>query len=132
MWTGERHRDAERREIRLADLKLRRRQRILYAYDFGDFWEHEIRVEAMLEREPAKVYPSCIAGAQAGSPEDVGGPSGYHALLDRRRGAELNWLLRGDDAEDDDPLAGFEPERFSRREVNAELRREFAQPREEG
>ncbi len=41
MQTGERHRDAEGREIRLVDLKLRRRQRILYEYDFGDFWEHE-------------------------------------------------------------------------------------------
>ena len=37
------------------------------------------------------------------------------------------------DTEADDPLlAGFEPERFSRRAVNAELRREFAQPRAKG
>lgn len=137
MWTGERHRDAEGREIRLTDLKLRRRQRILYEYDFGDSWEHEIRVEAMLARELAKAYPSCIAGARAGPPEDIGGPGGYHSLLDRRRGADLDrpfgdTAAEDDDADDDDPLASFEPERFSRREVNAELRREFAQPREEG
>jgi Plasmid pRiA4b ORF-3-like protein len=68
-------------------------------------------------------YPMCIGGARAGPPEDSGGPGGYHALLDR--------LPVGEDDEDcefedDDPIAEFKPERFSRREVNAELRREFA------
>lgn len=65
-WTGERHRDAAGKEIALVDLQLRVRQRILYEYDFGDLWEHEIRVEARLERESSKVYPICIAGARAG------------------------------------------------------------------
>ncbi|MGX5845437.1 IS1096 element passenger TnpR family protein, partial [Mesorhizobium sp. ArgA1] len=41
-------------------------QRIRYEYDFGDLWEHGIRVEAKLEREAGKVYPICIAGARAG------------------------------------------------------------------
>ncbi len=36
------------REVTLADLVLRVRQRIRYEYDFGDLWEHEIRVEAKL------------------------------------------------------------------------------------
>lgn len=45
-WTGERHRDVAGREVTLADLELRVRQRIRYEYDFGDLWEHEIRVEA--------------------------------------------------------------------------------------
>ncbi|WP_349008341.1 IS1096 element passenger TnpR family protein [Mesorhizobium yinganensis] len=63
MWTGERHRDASGREIMLADHQLRVRQRILYEYDFGDLWEHEIRVEAKLEREGGKAYPVCIRPA---------------------------------------------------------------------
>jgi hypothetical protein len=62
-WAGQHHRDAEGREIALADLELRLRQCILYEYDFGDLWEHEIRVEAMLETKPGKLYPRCIAGA---------------------------------------------------------------------
>ncbi|NGO55441.1 plasmid pRiA4b ORF-3 family protein [Allomesorhizobium camelthorni] len=133
MWTGERHRDAAGREVMLADLQLRLRQRILYEYDFGDLWEHEIRVEAKLEREGGKVYPVCIAGARAGPPEDIGGPGGYEALLDRLSFGDIDRLLRGDDEEDvgeefedDDALRAFEPERFSRREVNAELKRELA------
>jgi hypothetical protein len=129
MWTGERHRDKTGREITLADLRLRVRQRILYEYDFGDLWEHEIRVEARLDGESGKAYPICIDGARAGPPEDIGGPGGYHALLDRLRFGDLDRLLSGGDEEefeDDDPLCAFEPERFTRREVNAELKRELA------
>lgn len=133
MWTGERHRDAAGREVVLAELQLCVRQRILYEYDFGDLWEHEIRVEATLERESGKAYPVCIAGTRAGPPEDIGGPRGYDALLDRFRFGDIDRLLHGDDEEDideafedDNALRAFEPERFSRREVNAELKRELA------
>ena len=121
------------REVTLADLQLRLRQRIHYEYDFGDLWEHEIRVEATLKRVSGKVYPTCTAGARAGPPEDIGGPGGYNALVDRFRFGDIDRLLRGDDEEDvdeefedDDALHAFEPERFSRREMNAELKRELA------
>ncbi|MER9594095.1 hypothetical protein [Mesorhizobium sp. M0244] len=100
----------------------------VYEYDFGDLWEHEIRVEAKHEREGGKVYPVCIAGARAGPPEGIGGPPGYAALLGRLRFGDIDRLLRGEDEEfeDDDPLRTFEPERFSRREVNAALKRELS------
>jgi hypothetical protein len=35
-------------QVRLADLRLRLRERFLYEYDFGDLWQHEIRVEQKL------------------------------------------------------------------------------------
>ncbi|MCA0424182.1 MAG: plasmid pRiA4b ORF-3 family protein, partial [Proteobacteria bacterium] len=89
------------------------------------------RVEDGLEREAGKVYPICIAGARAGPPEDIGGPRGYEVLIHRLRFGDVERLF-GDDEEDigeddDDPLRVFEPERFSRREVNAALRREFSE-----
>lgn len=134
MWTGERHYDGHGRELTLADLGLRLRQKVLYEYDFGDLWEHDIRVEARLARDAGKVYPSCIAGSRAGPPEDVGGPVGYYALLERLRFGDIDRLLsltgedenEDDGFDDDDPLGVFDPERFSRREVNAELKREWA------
>lgn len=131
-WTGERHRDMTGREIALVDLQLRARQRILYEYDFGDLWEHEIRVEARLERESSKVYPICIAGARACPPEDIGGPRGYDVLIHRLRFGDIDRLFRddeediGEESDDDDPLRVFEPEQFSRREVNAALKRELS------
>ena len=130
-WTGERHRDAAGKEMALVDLQLRMRQRILYEDDFGDLWEHEIRVEAKHAREGGKLYPLCIGGARAGPPEDIGGPPGYAVFLDRLRFGDIDRLLRGDEEDeecaDDDPLHTFEPERFSRREVNAALKLEFSE-----
>ncbi|WP_095205285.1 plasmid pRiA4b ORF-3 family protein [Mesorhizobium carmichaelinearum] len=72
--TGERHSDAAGREVMHADLQLRVRQRIHCEYDFGDLWEHEIRVGAKLKREGGKAYPVFIAGARAGPPEDYWWP----------------------------------------------------------
>jgi hypothetical protein len=128
-WTGERHRDAAGREVTLADPQLRVRQRIQYEYDFGDLWEQEIRVEARFKREGGKVYPVCVAGARAGPPEDIGGPPGYMALVDRIRFGDIDRLLFGNDEEfeEDDPLSAFDPERFSRRGVNTALKLEFSE-----
>jgi hypothetical protein len=56
-----------------------------YVYDFGDDWVHKIKVEKMLPPDACAV-PTCIGGANACPPEDVGGPYGYseflHAMAD--------------------------------------------------
>jgi Plasmid pRiA4b ORF-3-like protein len=36
------------KEVKLSDFGLRMRERFLYEYDFGDNWQHQIRVEAIL------------------------------------------------------------------------------------
>ena len=38
--------DAE--DVQLSDFRFRRYERFLYEYDFGDLWQHEIRVEERL------------------------------------------------------------------------------------
>lgn len=48
-----------------------------YLYDFGDGWEHKVRIEKLLSPDPAVHLPLCLAGANACPPEDVGGPPGY-------------------------------------------------------
>ncbi|MFH1140188.1 MAG: plasmid pRiA4b ORF-3 family protein [Chloroflexota bacterium] len=37
--------------------------RFTYVYDFGDNWEHEVRIEKTLAAEPGKQYPVCVAVA---------------------------------------------------------------------
>ena len=97
-WTGQRHHVVEDdgtslREVTLADLSLWLRQKIIYEYDFGDFWEHEIRVEAREEAKPGSSCPVCIGGARAGPPpEDIGGPDGYDRLLWRLDEVRLDRL----------------------------------------
>jgi hypothetical protein len=52
-----------------------------YDYDFGDGWEHEITLEAIVPRRKGEKYPLCLGGARACPPEDCGGVGGYEDLL---------------------------------------------------
>jgi hypothetical protein len=52
-----------------------------YVYDFGDHWEHKIKVEKVLPPDSYPV-PMCLGGANACPPEDVGGPYSYPEFLE--------------------------------------------------
>lgn len=54
----------------------------IYEYDFGDSWEHEIKVEKILSAEPGAHYPVCLAGERACPPEDCGGIFRYQWMLE--------------------------------------------------
>lgn len=90
-----------------------------YEYDFGDDWQHEIVIEALLPRGPHDWLPYCLDGARACPPEDCGGVTGYAGPL-----AALADLT---DPEHDEWQqwvgAGYDPEHFDARAVNGELRR---------
>jgi hypothetical protein len=45
------------KEIRLQGFHFRLRERFLYEYDFGDLWQHEIRLEQILPLDPKQTYP---------------------------------------------------------------------------
>lgn len=54
---------------------------IHYLYDFGDSWDHVIKIERVIDPEPGHLYP-CLIGLQGRCPpEDVGGPPGYAGFL---------------------------------------------------
>jgi hypothetical protein len=53
-----------------------------YEYDFGDIWEHTIKLEKILPRNKDKDYPRCIAGKRSCPPEDCGGVWGYEDFLE--------------------------------------------------
>jgi hypothetical protein len=56
--------------------------RIQYAYDFGDGWEHDIVLEKRVARDSGAQLPACVTGKGACPPEDCGGPWGYTDLKD--------------------------------------------------
>ena len=70
----------EQREVRLRDF---REPGVVfsYIYDFGDNWRHTIKIEKFLALDEPPKHASCIGGARARPPEDVGGVSGYEEFL---------------------------------------------------
>ena len=62
------------------DAVLFGRRHFDYLYDFGDHWEHKLRIEKTLP--PALLaHPICVGGENACPPEDVGGAPGYEEFL---------------------------------------------------
>lgn len=104
----------------LAQLDLRPGSSLLYIYDMGDAWEHDVRVQSVdpIDTEDdLDLLAYLIAGARAAPPEDVGGPPGYERLL---------LALTGASEQDDADLIewvgpGFDPELFDRRARNHAL-----------
>jgi hypothetical protein len=55
---------------------------MLYLYDFGDSWRHDVILEKKLPADGAAMRPVCIAGERRCPPEEVGGVPGYDHFLD--------------------------------------------------
>lgn len=55
--------------------------RILYCYDFGDNWQHEIIIQGTID-DYNKNYIICVEGVGDAPPEDVGGIPGYEEFLE--------------------------------------------------
>ncbi len=55
---------------------------IQYVYDFGDDWDHSIRIERVGDAIPGMIYPRLLRAAGACPPEDVGGAWGYEEFLE--------------------------------------------------
>ncbi len=52
-----------------------------YLYDFGDGWEHTIKIEHVTDAAPGVAYPRLIEAAGRCPPEDIGGPWAYNESL---------------------------------------------------
>ena len=68
-------------ELRLLDFAREPGRSFDYVYDFGDCWEHVLTVEELLALDIAPRAATCMGGARARPPEDVGGSSGYEDFL---------------------------------------------------
>ena len=86
------------KQVRLADFRFRINERFVYEYDFGDTWQHEVRIEQRLPLDDTGVYPRCIGGRRQAPPEDCGGSLAFMAQRDRLpiQADELLWQLHED------------------------------------
>ena len=58
------------------------RRSLTYLYDFGDGWEHTVRIERVVAAEPGVLYPRLVEAKGRCPPEDIGGPPGYEEFLE--------------------------------------------------
>ena len=79
-----------------------------YTYDFGDDWQHAIKIERRFAAELWEEYPRLIAAKGRCPPEDIGGPWGYAEYLEAisdphhpRHAEFVGWLGRRDPNEID-------------------------------
>lgn len=79
------------KRTRVHDVVQRVGTEVEYVYDLGDYWEHDLLLEDILQPAPDIPYPRCIAGERNCPPEDVGGAGGYEdytALRESQHGPE--------------------------------------------
>ena len=108
------------REIKLSRFLKKEKDRLIYEYDFGDGWQHEILLEKILPPDKNFKFPVCLEGKRNCPPEDVGGFGGYENLLeilknpaDDEYESYIEWLG-----------GEFDPEYFDINEVNELLKEE--------
>jgi len=109
----------DERSVTAEQLLSRVGSQLLWSYDFGDSWQHNVIVEAVEAPSPDVRYPMCTAGQQACPPEGCGGVFGYdhlRAVLADPAHAEYEHLR-------DWAGAGFDPDAFDQIAATARLRR---------
>lgn len=108
----------DERRLTLAKALPKVGSKMVYEYDFGDGWRHEVRLEEVVPRAPEMAVPSCLDGGRACPPEDCGGSYGYGDLL-----KALADPSHEDHARLKDWLGGgFDPEAFDLAGVNEAIK----------
>jgi len=106
------------KEMKISDLLKKEKDKIVYEYDFGDGWEHDIILEKILPPDNNTKHPICLTGKMNCPPEDCGGIWGYSDMLEILKDPDheeyesyIEWL--GEE---------FDPKYFDKDEVNELLR----------
>jgi hypothetical protein len=107
------------KKIKISDLLKKEKEKIVYEYDFGDGWEHDVLLEKILPDNEKLTFPVCLEGKMACPPEDCGGIWGYSDMLEILKQPKheeydniIEWL--GEE---------FDPEHFDIEAVNKILKR---------
>jgi hypothetical protein len=119
-------RDERRVSVAKVAAELGARGEFEYRYDMGDDWRLRIVIETppagMIEDVP---LPLCVAGENAGPPDDVGGPHSYCEFLDsiadrchEQHEENLRWIG-----------GVFDPKGFDLNRLNREWKRARARRR---
>lgn len=109
--------DANERTTPLSELLFEEKMEIGYTYDFGDNWQHVIRLEKIM---PAETHPQtmiCTAGKGRRPPEDCGGIYRFTELLQALAQAQHKYHEEAIDALGE----AFDPAEFDLNYINKQL-----------
>lgn len=109
-------------QVRLDEVLVEPGDTLLYIYDYGDDWDHRIRLEKITDRLTDAPPATCVDGRHAGPPEDCGGIYGYQEMLSAA--ADPTNEEHADAVERMEHYLGgtdYDPSRFDCDEVNAAL-----------
>ena len=105
-------------KIKISDLLKKEKDKIIYEYDFGDSWEHDIILEKIEDNGAHQNIPTCLTGKNNCPPEDCGGIWGYSDLLEILKHPDheqyeeyVEWL--GEE---------YDPKYFDKNEINERLK----------
>jgi len=103
------------RDVRLDQVLIEVGDRLRYEYDFGDGWEHTIKLESIDGYDEGSSRARLVAGRRACPPEDCGGIGGYGQVLEA--------LAAPDQADIDllEWLGDYDPDGFSVADTDALL-----------
>ncbi len=121
----------------LGSMGLKTGDTLLYEYDFGDSWLHEIILEEITPLNKGRTYPVCLTGKNAGPPEDCGGADMFmndRNFLSRRKGkpararrGQVSWSQKEFYKEN---YRGYDPDKFDKDSINKDLRERFTKSTE--
>ena len=105
-------------KIKISDLLIEEKDKMIYEYDFGDGWQHNIILEKIDTTEENKIITTCLTGKNNCPPEDCGGIWGYVNILD---------ILKHPDHEEYKECIEwfgeeFDPKCFDKNEINKRLK----------
>ncbi|RTE53267.1 plasmid pRiA4b ORF-3 family protein [Arenibacter aquaticus] len=66
--------------LKIGDVLKYKSQKLDYLYDFGDYWQHSLTLERIVE-DLTVPFPICCSGNLNCPPEDIGGLPGFYDFL---------------------------------------------------
>ncbi len=103
----------DERKHTLADLVSAKGDKFSYTYDFGDDWEHDLKVRSITPTAKPLKVAFCVLGERACPPEDCGSVPGYEELC-----AALPDSKHPRHGELKDWIGDYDPEAFDCEGVN--------------
>lgn len=109
-------------DVRLDEVLMEPGDSLLYTYDFGDSWEHVIRLESIELRSKDAQIAHCVGGRRAAPPDDSGGIWGYEWMIHAKRDSKHpDHAEAVEQFEYLDPDGTFDPNAFDQGLINRDL-----------